>query len=118
MYSLRVFRIAIQRSLLLSTIAVLSACGGGGGGGTATSGSSVSSAPSAPPISKVEAFRFLNQTTFGATEAEAARLIALGDSNTAYTRWLDAQIGLEHAALVDQACVTDQHGQNSFCRAL
>jgi uncharacterized protein (DUF1800 family) len=100
MHSLREFLTATRRFLLLSMMAVLSACGGGGGGGSGTTSPTTSSAPSAPPISKVEAFRFLNQTTFGATEAEAARLIALGDSNTAYTRWLDAQIGLEASLLL------------------
>ena len=46
------------------------------------------------PISKPQAFRFLNQATFGATEAEAERLIALGDSATAYSRWIDEQMEL------------------------
>ncbi len=44
-----------------------------------------------PPISKIEAYRFLNQATFGATDAEAQRLIALGDSTNSYSRWLDEQ---------------------------
>ena len=46
------------------------------------------------PISKPQAFRFLNQATFGATEAEAERLIALGNSATAYSRWIDEQMEL------------------------
>lgn len=49
-------------------------------------------APPAAPIGKVEAFRFLNQATFGATDAEAARLIGLGDVTNAYSRWIDAEI--------------------------
>ncbi len=68
----------------------LAACGGGG--------SSDSAPPSPPPppppvnVTKAEAYRFLNQATFGATEAEASRLIALGDASNAYSRWLDAEI--------------------------
>lgn len=46
----------------------------------------------AKPISRQEAFRFLNQATFGANEPSVAELMALGDSSTAYERWIDAQI--------------------------
>ncbi|NCW57778.1 MAG: DUF1800 domain-containing protein, partial [Gammaproteobacteria bacterium] len=65
-----------SKLLVLAVTAVLAACGGGGG----SSSTSVIATPTAtaPPISKAEAFRFLNQATFGATEAEANRLIALG----------------------------------------
>ncbi|MEO8306592.1 MAG: DUF1800 family protein [Pseudomonadota bacterium] len=55
----------------------------------------VSPAPPAPvpvAVTKDEAFRFLNQSTFGATEAEAARLIALGDVTNSYSRWIDAEL--------------------------
>ncbi|MBU3672121.1 MAG: DUF1800 domain-containing protein [Sinobacteraceae bacterium] len=88
-HSLRPIRWFLQRGFIAVVAAALASCGGGGG---SSSGGSSSASVSAPPISKVEAFRFLNQSTFGATEAEASRLIALGDSNTAYTRWIDAQI--------------------------
>lgn len=70
--------------------AVLAACGGGGGGGSGTALTPPLAA--APPVTKAEAFRFLNQSTFGATEAEAARLIGLGDSSSAYARWIDAEV--------------------------
>jgi len=82
-------------ALLCALTAALGACGGGGS-------ASVASPPvaMAPPISKVEAFRFLNQATFGATEVEANRLIALGDSNNAYSRWIDQQIGREASLLL------------------
>ncbi|MGH7785953.1 MAG: DUF1800 domain-containing protein [Candidatus Binatia bacterium] len=55
-----------------------------------------SQAGSCPPasISKPQAFRFLNQATFGATDAEAERLIGLGTSATAYSRWIDEQLAL------------------------
>jgi uncharacterized protein (DUF1800 family) len=71
-----------------SAFLVLAACGGGGGSG----GSAAPVAPAAPPATKAEAFRFLNQATFGATEAEATRLVSLGDGTTAYSRWIDAEV--------------------------
>ena len=46
----------------------------------------------AAPPTRGEAFRFLNQTTFGPTSAEIDRLIALGDSSQAYARWIDEQM--------------------------
>lgn len=45
------------------------------------------STPSTPAVSKAEAFRFLNQATMGATEAEAARVVALG-----YEAWIADQL--------------------------
>ncbi|MCB1624413.1 MAG: DUF1800 domain-containing protein, partial [Pseudomonadales bacterium] len=45
-----------------------------------------------PPVSKIEAFRFLNQATFGATDAAATRLMASGNSGTAYAQWIDSQL--------------------------
>jgi uncharacterized protein (DUF1800 family) len=44
------------------------------------------------PISRREAFRFLNQATFGATEADVKSLGTLGDSSAAYARWIDEQV--------------------------
>jgi uncharacterized protein (DUF1800 family) len=79
----------ISRVFIAAVTAFVTACGGGGG-----SGGGAPPAPPPPPppaVTKAEAFRFLNQTTFGATEAEANRLIALGDSTNAYARWLDEQ---------------------------
>ena len=65
--SIKIAQLAIAGFLVL-----VAGCGGGAG----------SSAPPPPvpppPISKIEAYRFLNQATFGATEAEAQRLNALG----------------------------------------
>ena len=75
-------------SVLPALFCWLAGCGGGG------SGTSVPSAPppALPPVAKAEAFRFLAQSTMGATEAEATRLIALGDSSNAYSRWIDAEL--------------------------
>lgn len=43
--------------------------------------------PPAAPVSKAEAFQFLNQATFGATETEAQRVIGLG-----FEAWIDEQM--------------------------
>ncbi|MCC7200552.1 MAG: DUF1800 domain-containing protein [Gammaproteobacteria bacterium] len=79
------FRIRVLATA--SLCALLAACGGGGGssGGTTPP-------PPPPPLTKAQAYDFLNQASFGATEAEAARLISLGDSTNAYARWIDAEL--------------------------
>jgi len=46
----------------------------------------------APPTLAQQAHRFLNQATFGATDAEVARLVSMGDPATAYERWIDQQM--------------------------
>src|SRR5688572_27768837 len=66
--------------------AALAACSGGG------SGDSDPPQPPPPPppppaLSKADAFRFLNQATFGATNAEAQVVIAQG-----YEAWIDQQL--------------------------
>ena len=65
--------------------ATLVACSGGGGD------SDPPSPPPPPPppvgISKADAFRFLNQATFGATNAEAQVVMAQG-----YEAWIDQQL--------------------------
>jgi uncharacterized protein (DUF1800 family) len=43
--------------------------------------------PPPPPITTAEAFQFLNQATFGATQAEAQRVIGMG-----YEAWIDEQL--------------------------
>jgi uncharacterized protein (DUF1800 family) len=69
-------------SLLASLLLGAAGCSGGSGG---------SSQPPPPPppvpITKAEAFQFLNQSTFGATEAEADRVI-----NMRYEAWIDDQL--------------------------
>lgn len=75
------------RGALLATVAVLvTACSGSGGGDPDAGGS-----PPPPPstLSKADAWRFLNQASFGATEADAARVAALG-----YGGWIDEQLAL------------------------
>jgi uncharacterized protein (DUF1800 family) len=77
--------IKIAQLAIAGFLVVVAGCSGGAG-----SSSPPPPAPP-PPISKIEAYRFLNQATFGATDAEAQRLIALGDSTNSYSRWLDEQ---------------------------
>ena len=49
---------------------------------------------SAQSLSRAEAFRFLNQATFGPTRADIDALIALGHSKTAYRRWINRQVAI------------------------
>jgi uncharacterized protein (DUF1800 family) len=69
-------------SLLVSMLLGIAGCGGssGGGGGQPPP-------PPPVPITKAEAFQFLNQATFGATEAEANQVIAMR-----YEAWIDDQL--------------------------
>jgi uncharacterized protein (DUF1800 family) len=75
-------RIRIRLLTLLSTV-VLAACGG------APEGAPQATVPAtaAEPLSMAEAFQFLNQATFGATEGEARNVIDLGIAG-----WIDAQM--------------------------
>ena len=84
----------IGRVLTAVAVAALVACGGGGGSGDGSGGGSSGGGNTPPPapITKTEAFRFLNQATYGSTEAEVQRLIALGSASTGYARWIDEQI--------------------------
>jgi uncharacterized protein (DUF1800 family) len=66
----------------LGWVLVLAACGGGGGGGSSTP----TSPAGEPPASRAEAARFLNQATFGSTEAELDKLMVSG-----YSNWIDDQ---------------------------
>lgn len=76
----------IGHALILAAMsAALAACGGGGG---SDSNPPVTPPPPPPPaISKADAFRFLNQATFGATNTEAQAVIAQG-----YAGWIDQQM--------------------------
>lgn len=105
----RASRLAGTAALALLVVA----CGGGGsGGGTVIA---PPPPPPPPPVAKAEAYRFLNQATMGATEAEAQRLIGLGDSSNAYSRWIDAEIAKPASTLlpyVETAHATLSTGAN------
>jgi uncharacterized protein (DUF1800 family) len=73
---------AARSAAAAACAALLAACGGGGG-----SAPPVVNPPPPPAISRADAWRFLNQATFGATEAEAQALIAQG-----YGAWIDQQL--------------------------
>lgn len=77
---------ATLRALTLVALATaVSACGGGGGD---DSDPPVPPPPPPPPtIGKADAYRFLNQASFGATNAEAQVVIAQG-----YEAWIDQQM--------------------------
>lgn len=92
-------RLALGRGLAVAGLLILGGCGGGGST-SSTSPASAAPVASAPAVTREQAFRFLNQATFGATEAAADRLIALGDSNTAYGRWIDAEIAKSASLLL------------------
>ena len=78
------------RTLALAVLATtLTACGGGSGGDDPGPGTQPPPAPSPPAIGRADAFRFLNQATFGATAADVQSLIALG-----YEGWIDRQLQL------------------------
>ena len=70
-------------SIIVSLLLGLGGCGGGSNG-------NLPGPPPPPPppaITKAEAFQFLNQASFGATEAEAQRVIEMG-----FEAWIDNQM--------------------------
>ena len=69
-------------SLLASLLVGVAGCGGSSGGG-----GNNEPPPPPEPITKAEAYQFLNQATFGATEGEAQRLIDMR-----YEAWIDDQL--------------------------
>ncbi|MFO1214481.1 MAG: DUF1800 domain-containing protein [Burkholderiaceae bacterium] len=81
--------------LALCGVLLLAACGGGGGAdGESASGTASGSGPGAGtpaakemPASREQAARFLTQATFGPTEADVDRVMAIG-----YAAWIDEQL--------------------------
>ncbi|MEQ1579032.1 MAG: DUF1800 domain-containing protein [Steroidobacteraceae bacterium] len=69
---------------IAALLALLAACGGGGD----TTPTPATTPPAVSFATKPEAYRFLNQATFGATEADATTVAALG-----YSSWIDQQLG-------------------------
>ena len=72
-------------SLAALVLALLTACGGGGGSSGDASNQPAPASP--PPLTQVQAFRLLNQTTFGATVQDAETVIDLGVES-----WIDRQM--------------------------
>ena len=69
-------------SIIASLMLGLAGCGGGGGETTPPP-----PPPPPPPVTKAEAYQFLNQGSFGATEAEAQTLISMRPE-----AWIDDQM--------------------------
>ena len=80
------------RLLGVPILLALVACGGGGGDTPITAATGSSPPATVSAVSSADAYRFLNQATFGATEAGASALSAAGSADTAYSRWIDQQI--------------------------
>ena len=79
----------MNRRQLLGVIATFTlTIAGCGGGSSGASSPPPPPPPPPPPVSQAEAFKFLNQATFGATEAEAQIVRTLGIEN-----WIDTQLG-------------------------
>ncbi len=74
--------------LALCGVLLLAACGGGGGdGGSEGPASGGSTTVNEMPTSREQAARFLTQATFGPTEADVDRVMAVG-----YGAWIDEQL--------------------------
>ena len=71
-------------------VLLLAACGGGGGGNS--SGGPVAVTPEIP-ASRSDAARFLTQATFGPTDADIDRVMAVG-----YGAWIDEQLAVPPAS--------------------
>ena len=70
-------------SLFASLLLGIAGCSSGSGGGSEPP----DPPPPPTPITKIEAFQFLNQTSFGALETEANRVISMR-----YETWIDDQL--------------------------
>ena len=96
---------ARRRTLVVgSSAAFLAACGGGGTG-TDSAGSGVDTGvdepqalPAAPPTSRADASRFLQQASFGPTTADVSSLMG-----SSYAGWIDQQLALQHSTLYTDA---------------
>lgn len=88
----------LSRVLTLAGMVLLASCGGGGGGGSESAGNSL---PASDPDSRLQisasmlpsdnsdAYRFLEQATFGPSNADVARVKKIGFDN-----WIDEQFAL------------------------
>ena len=80
-------------------LALLAACGGGGGDSAAAAGSPDATIDAVPPAvvekpaSRDEAARFLTQASYGPTDSDIDRVMAIG-----YAAWIDEQLALPTAS--------------------
>ena len=79
-----------QLACALMLTALLAACGGGGGGDSEPVAPAPPPAPVVEkPATRAEAARFLTQATFGPTDTDIDRVMAVG-----YAAWIDEQFAL------------------------
>ena len=118
------FNTSSKRVLVALSLAALAACGGGGGADSGSGGAT--GGTSEMPASRDAAARFLTQATFGPTEADVDRVMAIG-----YSAWIDEQFArpaFTHRAtweaadaaakVIDPLASAGQNGAiNSFWRA-
>lgn len=57
-------------------------------------------ARAAPTLDRAQAFRFLEQATFGPTQADIDRLVALAKTSDPYEKWIDEQMALSPSLLL------------------
>ena len=88
---LRLSRLALAGALAVA----LAGCGGGSSGGSDTGGSAP---PAETPTARNDAARFLTQATFGPTDADIDRVMAIG-----YAAWIDEQFAKPQAAQSQRA---------------
>ena len=102
--------------LVLCSSLLLAACGGGGGAeGSETSAGLSSGQLAEKPGSREQAARFLAQATFGPTDGDIDRVMALG-----YAAWIDEQLARpasSHRASWDAVNTAGNAGQNEVLDA-
>jgi len=82
-----------QGLAVVTLSAVLAACGGASGSGSPTDGTATPQSANDKPASRDDAVRFLNQATFGATDADVERVTSIG-----YNAWIDEQFAKPQAS--------------------
>ena len=103
------------RCAALAATALIAACGGGDSSSGTSSASNVPGLPGASgapptdrPQTQADAARFLQQATFGATQADIDRLMSIG-----YTAWLNEQFAMPVSMLSAAKAATVMMNQPS-----
>ncbi len=100
----------------IGTVALLAACGGGGSSDSGSGGGGSNSALnySDKPATKADAARFLNQASFGATDADIDSVMSSG-----YAKWIDKQFDKplndnSHRAYMESVVASLPAGSQTF----
>jgi uncharacterized protein (DUF1800 family) len=102
----------------LSAAVVLAACGGGGGGDGSSGGGTTPPPPPPPPPpaaarpTDLEAFKFLEDASFGPTPDIVAQITSNG-----YETWLQTQMGLPAVSHVDRVLASGVSDDNAQVQA-